>query len=105
MANVSYMSAWRSSGLPGLLPNQVESLFAWSFDLGDAITVSAHPAESDLIGNDSTYPVEAFLRVENVQIESNTGTPSGARRVFFDVRNVGTTSVSSYVIGISWVNQ
>jgi hypothetical protein len=105
MAKVSYLSGLQASTFPGLLPNQVDSWMAWSFDIGDAITVSAHPVDSDLIGNNDKYPVEAFLRVENVSVESNTGTSAGPRRVFFDVRNVGTTSVSTYAIGISSINK
>jgi hypothetical protein len=89
MATVNYwLGTWVSADEVGLGPGETHSWIAWGFfNYGDAISISAHPVV--LAG------VDRQLAVENVSVEGN----DSGRRVFYTVRNVGSSSVIAYGVG------
>lgn len=93
MANVSYwFGSWESaSDADALPPGGVHNWIAWPYSYGDAITVTATPLE----GGD-----EQILAVENVRIQAD----SGGRRIFFTVRNAGSSFIEGYGMGFSYVS-
>ena len=87
-----WFGSWVSADEVGLQPGQEHHWVMWGFGYGAAITVSAHPVNSDA--------GEQVLQVRDVRIESD---PSGGRRLFFTVRNTGPVRAIGYGLGYSWV--
>jgi len=91
---IAWSGSWTSSGgASDLKPGQAHNWTAWGFNYGDAIDVTAHP----VVGAPGA---ERILEVQNLRAE---GDPSGGRRIFYTVRNVGTSSVPGYAIGYAWI--
>jgi hypothetical protein len=113
MAKVLYWTGSVISGSPpGLLPGQADQILAWAFSDGDAIQVTAHPGGAGHVrGDDSNSPLQPVLAVENLQVEWSppplgSGSKAvGTRRILFDVRNVGTSYVTDYLIAYSTINK
>jgi hypothetical protein len=94
MANVSRVfGSWASSG-PGhdFPPGGTHGWVAWGYGYGDALSVTAHPVAGP--------PVDRALAIENVRSETH-GT---SREFSFTVRNVGSTSIPGYGVGVAWVS-
>ncbi|MGB8524645.1 MAG: hypothetical protein WCD43_16900 [Candidatus Acidiferrales bacterium] len=102
MAKVSYWSGSWATVSPDfedhLVPGAVHSWIMWGFGQGDTLTITAHPGH---FNNPGEPRAEETLAVENVQVEEDTS----GRRVFFDVRNVGSFAVFGYVMGFGMVNK
>jgi hypothetical protein len=95
MATVRYwFGTWVSASEDDALePGDVHNWIAWPYNYGETVTVTANPLVSG--------SGEQILAVENVQIESSS---DGGRRIFYTVRNVGSTSVDGYGVGYSFVS-
>jgi len=96
MANVQFFFASWVSTDGDMAPGDVHLWSAWSFDYGDAFSVTATPVTGDPEQPDRT------LAVEDVRIN---GKPDGTITLLWNVRNVGSSYIDGYGIGISWVNQ
>jgi len=93
MANVSFIfGSWVSADGVGLVPGSTHSWILWGFAYGDTVAVSAHPV--------APAGVEHILEVENVRFQAD----GSEHRMFFDVRNVGTSSVIGYGLGGTWIS-
>jgi hypothetical protein len=78
----------QSSWIGDMAPGDVHGWVAYGdLQFGDVISIMAHP-----VVGDPNAP-ERVLQVENVQAE---GTPDGARRIIYSVRNAGPSSIPGY---------
>ena len=103
MANLQWWSGYfvsgpspQSYGAPPLRPGMIHSWMSWGFDYGDVLTVTAQPA-----GGLSFEDYPSMLQVEELRIEYGE---DGGRRMYFNVRNVGTHTIEVYGIFYSSVS-
>lgn len=96
MANVRYwFGSWVSANeSDALAPGDVHYWIAWPYNYGEAVTITANPLVQQG-GN------EQILAVENVRLETS---PDGGRRIFYSVRNAGSSFVDGYGVGYSFVS-
>lgn len=94
MANVSYWRAtWVDAGETGLLPGQEHHWVMSGFGFGDALSVTAAPFNSDA--------GDQILMVNDIQSEADG---SGGRRLFFTIRNAGSTRAIAYGMNFSFIS-
>ena len=105
MATVDYWQLiWYATNTSDALrPGDPQDWVFWGYNIGDAISLSAHPCctLSPTPEVDLRYQM---LAIENVHLEMNLIPAGGGqldeeRRLFFTVRNVGQAPVGGYVIG------
>jgi hypothetical protein len=96
----------------GLLPGQTYTLGIFSFADGDAIQVTAHPGGAGHVQGDNTNsPLQPRLTVESLQVEWDPPAlgagnhAAGTRYIWFDVKNVGSSYVTDFVVAISTINK
>jgi hypothetical protein len=97
MASVTLLfGTWVSTG-PGddFEPGETHAWSAWGFSYGDAVSVTAHPIP------DLAAWARRALIVENMHNETlRTGV-----RLIFTVRNVGSTPIQRYGLGVGWIGR
>ncbi|MGB8524643.1 MAG: hypothetical protein WCD43_16890 [Candidatus Acidiferrales bacterium] len=113
MPKITYWSTSVTIANPfGLLPGETFALGYAGFTDGDAIQVTAHPGGAGHVRGDNTNsPLQPRLTVENLQVDWAPPSPgagskaSGTRSIFLDVKNVGTSYVTDFLVAISMINK
>jgi hypothetical protein len=100
MAHLMYWPASWTSGEGGdLEPNEVHSWVTWGFPNAAAVSITAHPVTHSGDPN----PRDLVLQVENIQGEADE--IEGGRRIYFNVRNVGTGPIVGYTMAFAFVSE
>jgi hypothetical protein len=97
MASVTLLFGTRVSTGPGddFEPGETHAWSAWGYSYGDAVSVTAHPVP------DLAAWARRALVVENIHTETlRTGV-----RLIFTVRNVGSTPIPRYGLGVGWIGR
>ena len=90
LATVTYGPSGTS--VNNLQPGQEENWVLWGFNWSHVVEISAHPFVN--VGGQ-----DRKLAVINIEDEAN---PDGSRRIFFTVKNTGTSSIN-YGVRTSWI--
>ncbi len=91
LANVIYGP--HATSVNDLQPGLEENWVLWGFNWSSVIEISAHPF-ANIGGQDRK------LAVMNIESEA---APDGSRRIFFTVKNTGTSSIN-YGVRTSWID-
>lgn len=94
MANLNvWASTWVDSGETGLQPGASHFWAMWGFGFTDVVAITPAGLNSD-VG-------DQILQVTDVRYESD---PSGGRRCFFTVQNVGPVRAIAYRLNFAFMS-